>query len=97
MAFLHRPIHSVLAGAQVGHGVLHGRVGKVGVLLGLEPEAGQAGVAGVSVHVGPGRGGVRAGGRRHRHRVERCCCSGAVEVVEVAQVVEASSRDPCYS
>lgn len=81
------PVHGVLAGAQVRHRVLHRRVREVGVLLGLEPQAGQAGVAGVSVHVGAGRGGVGAGGRRHRYRVER---RGAIEVVEVAQVVEAA-------
>lgn len=41
------------------------------MLLGLEPQAGQAGVAGVSVHVGAGCGGVGASGRRHRYRIER--------------------------
>lgn len=87
----YRPVHSVLAGAQVGHGVLHCRVGEVGVLLGFEPQAGQAGVAGVSVHVGTGGGGVGARGRRHRHRVERC---RAVEVVQVTQVVKPRSGNP---
>lgn len=74
-----------MAGVQVGHRVLHCRISKVGVLLGLEPQTGQAGVAGVSVHVGTGCGGIGACGRGHRYRVERC---GTVEVVEVAQVVE---------
>lgn len=78
------PVYSVLAGAQVGDGILHRRVSEVGVLLCLEPQAGQAGVAGVSVHIRTGRGGVGARGCRHRYRVER---RGAVEVVEVAQVV----------
>lgn len=87
----YRPIHSILAGTQVGHGVLHCRISEVGMLLGLEPQAGQAGVAGVSVHVGTGCGGIGACGRSHRYRVE---CRGAVEVVEVAQIVEPCSGNP---
>lgn len=63
------------------------------MLLGLEPQAGQAGVAGVSVHVGTGCGGVGACSCSYRYRVERC---GAVEVVEVAQVVEPCSGNPSH-
>lgn len=63
----HRPIHSVLAGTQVRHGVLHCRIRKVGMLLCLKPKAGQAGIAGVSVHVGTGRGGIGARGCSHCH------------------------------
>lgn len=87
----YRPIHSILARAQVGYRVLHCRISEVGVLLGLEPQAGQAGVAGVSVHVGASCGGIGACGCCHRYRVE---CRGTVEVVEVAQVVEPRSGDP---
>lgn len=61
------------------------------MLLGFEPQAGQAGVAGVSVHVGAAGGGIGARGRRHRHRVES---GGAVEVVEVPQVVEPGGGNP---
>lgn len=50
----YRPIHSVLARAQVGSCRLHCRVGEVGMLLGLQPQAGQAGVARVPVHIGAG-------------------------------------------
>lgn len=84
-------INSILAGAQIGHRVLHRRVGEVGVLLGFEPQTGQTGVAGVSVHVGAGGGSVGARGCSHRHRVQGC---GTVEVVEVAQVVEPRSGNP---
>lgn len=84
-------IHSILAGAQVGHRVLHCRIGEIGVLLGFEPQTGQAGVAGVSVHVGAGGGSIGARGRSHRYRVEG---RGTVEVVEVAQVVEPRGWNP---
>lgn len=87
------PVHSVLAGAQVGHRVLHCWICKVGMLLGLEPQAGQAGVAGVSVHVGTRCGGIGASGSSHCYRVE--CCR-AVKVVEVAQVVEPSCGNPSH-
>lgn len=55
------------------------------MLFGLKPEAGQTGVTGVSVHVRTGRGGIRAGGCRHRRRIE----GGAVQVVQVSQVIKA--------
>lgn len=77
----HRPIHSILTGTQVRHRVLHCRICKVSMLLGLEPKAGKAGIAGVSVHVGTGCGGVGACGCSHRYWVE---CCWAVEVVEGA-------------
>lgn len=82
-----------MAGAQVRHRVLHRRICEVGVLLGLEPKAGQAGVAGVSVHVGTGCGGIGASGCGHCYRVKR---RGAVEVIEVAQVVEPTSGNSSH-
>lgn len=89
----HGPVHSILAGAEVGHGVLDCRVREVGMLLCFEPQAGQTGVTGVSVHVGAGSGGIGARGCSHRHRVESC---GAVEVVEVPQVVEPGGRNSSH-
>lgn len=62
---LYWPIHSILAGTQIGYRVLHCWISKVGMLLGLKSQAGQAGVAGVSVHVGTGCGGVGACGCSH--------------------------------
>lgn len=57
----YRPVHSILARAQVGSCRLHCWVSEVSMLLGLQPQAGQAGVACVPVHVGAGSRGIRTG------------------------------------
>lgn len=64
-SFLNWPIHSILARTQIGYRVLHCWISKVGMLLGLKSQGGQAGVAGVSVHVGTGCAGVGACGCSH--------------------------------
>lgn len=80
-------VHRVLARAQIGGWVLHAGVSETRVLLGFQSQAGQAGVASVSVHVG--RGGGRVGARRRGHaRVER----RVAEVVQVVEAVEAGAR-----
>lgn len=62
------------------------------MLLGLQPQAGQAGVARVPVHVGAGCGGVRTG-TGGDSRVE----ARAVQIIDVSQVVEAWGRYPGHS
>lgn len=82
----HGPVHGVLAGAQVGRGVLHAGVAKAGVLLGFESQAGQARVTRVPINVWRRRRGVRTGRRGHC-RVE----GGVAQVVQVVQAVEAGA------
>lgn len=85
----HGPVHGVLAGAQVGRGVLHAGVAEARVLLGFQSQAGQARVTCVPVNVRRGGRRVRAGGRGDRG-IQR----GAAQVVEVVEAVEAGARHP---
>lgn len=82
------PSAVVLTGVQAGPGALQAAVPERRVLLGLESQGGQAGVARVPVHAVGGAGGP-VGTRGGRHgRVD----AGPPDAVQVADVVEARGR-----